>query len=170
MSRRSHPPRVAVVIPAGGQGTRLGGRLPKQFLMLRGEPILVATVRRFAVHRAIGLVVVAAPAAHLARTRRLLRPLAQQVALSVVEGGAERQESVWRGLLAVPEATEVVLVHDAVRPFVTRALIDAVLRAAMDTGAALCARPVNDTVKRVADGLVSETLDRRGLWAVQTPQ
>jgi 2-C-methyl-D-erythritol 4-phosphate cytidylyltransferase len=168
--RKAGRVRVAVVIPAGGSGTRMGGRLPKQFLKIQGEPILLATVRRFVAHPAIDLVVVAAPASHLTRTRRLLRPLCGQTTLSVVEGGAERQESVWRGLQAIPDAAAIVLVHDAVRPFVTRELIDDVLRATAETGAAICARPVAETVKRVVDGSVKGTLDRRNLWLVQTPQ
>ena len=166
---RHSPPRVAVVIPAGGSGTRVGGRVPKQFLTIRGEPILLTTARRFACHPAVDLVVIAAPAAHVARTRRMLRPLSRRVRLSVVEGGAERQESVWRALQAIPDTLEIIVVHDAVRPFVSRGLIDQVLGAAVETGAALCACPIADTVKRVAEGLVAETLDRRGLWAVQTP-
>lgn len=162
--------RVAVVIPAGGSGTRMGGRLPKQFLTLRGEPILAATVRRFASHPSVDLVVVAAPASHLARTRRLLRPLCRRTTFNVVEGGAERQESVWRALQAIPESAAIVLVHDAVRPFVTRGLVDDVLRATVEIGAAICARPIAETVKRVVEGCVRETLDRRSLWLVQTPQ
>jgi 2-C-methyl-D-erythritol 4-phosphate cytidylyltransferase len=169
MTRRTRA-HVAVVIPAGGSGARMGGRLPKQFLTIGGGSILSATVRCFVGHPLIDVVVVAAPAAHLARARRLLQPLSRRGRLSVVEGGAERQESVWRGLLAVPDRTEIVLVHDAVRPFVTRGLIDDVVRAAVETGAAVCARPIAETVKRVVEGHVQETLDRRGLWAVQTPQ
>ena len=169
--RRAAWPRVAVVIPAGGRGTRIGGRLPKQFLTIGGEPILVATVRAFASHPAVDQVVIAAPAEHLTRTRRVVRQLPPRGAtVTVVEGGAERQDSVWRGLQAIAEATEIILVHDAVRPFVSRALIDRVLKAALEAGAALCARPIVDTVKRVVNGHVAETLDRRGLWAVQTPQ
>jgi 2-C-methyl-D-erythritol 4-phosphate cytidylyltransferase len=161
---------VAVVIPAGGSGTRMGGRVPKQFMRIGGEPILAATVRRFASHPAVRLVVVAAPRAHLARTRQALGPLMRRVSIGVVEGGAERQESVWRGVQAVPAETEIILVHDAVRPFVTRSLIDAVLEAAAETGAAVCARPIAETVKRVVNGRVEQTVDRQGLWAVQTPQ
>jgi 2-C-methyl-D-erythritol 4-phosphate cytidylyltransferase len=148
----------------------MGGRLPKQFLAIGGGSILSATVRCFVSHPLVDLVVVAAPTAHLARARRLLQPLATRGRLSVVEGGAERQDSVWQGLLAVPEWAEIVLVHDAVRPFVTRSLIDDVVRATVEAGAAVCARPIAETVKRVVEGHVQETLDRRGLWAVQTPQ
>lgn len=169
-------PDVAVVIPAGGAGTRVGGSLPKQFRSLGGTPILALTVRHFVRHPAVTTVVVVAPAAYVERTRRLLgsrRPGAARgrgASIVVVPGGVERQESVWRGLGAMPERTDLVLVHDAVRPFITRGLIDAVLRAARETGAAICALPVTETVKRVREGLVLETVDRLGLWAVQTPQ
>lgn len=159
---------VAVVIPAGGVGTRLGQRTPKQFLELGGLPILVATVRSFARHPAVHSVVVAAPGAHARRAARLLARLGRRVA--VVTGGATRQESVWRALRATPAAAEIIMVHDAVRPFVTRRLIDAVLGAAHLHGAAICALPIAETVKRVSGGFAAETLDRSELWAVQTPQ
>src|SRR6266581_4304190 len=136
---------VAVLIPAGGVGARLGGRTPKQFLRLGREAILVATIRHFRRHPRVAAIVVAAPAAHVARARRLLG-----AGVTVVAGGATR--------------------HDAVRPFVTRSLVDAVLAAARADGAAICALPVAETVKRVRDGLVEATVERAGLWAVQTPQ
>jgi 2-C-methyl-D-erythritol 4-phosphate cytidylyltransferase len=180
---------VAAVIPAGGAGTRLGRATPKQFLPLAGVPILARTVRTFVHHPAIGLVVVAAPAALVPRTGRLLRRhlgagcsvtsdpsrLAEARTRScarvlVVPGGAERQESVARGLDAVPPDVGLVIVHDAVRPFVTARLIDRVLAAAGDAGGAICALPIAETVKRVRDDEVDATVDRAGLWAVQTPQ
>lgn len=161
---------VAVAIPAGGIGARFGGRLPKQFVAVGGRAILAATVARFARHPRVATVVVAAPWAHVERARRLLARAGGRARVLVVAGGATRQESVWRALQAVPGDPAIVVVHDAVRPFVTRRLIDAVIGAAERTGAALCALPVADTVKRVRDGLVEETVDRSGLWAVQTPQ
>jgi len=160
---------VAVVIPAGGVGTRLGRRTPKQFLALGGAPILVATVRHFVRHPRVNSVVVAAPAAHVERTRRMLER-GRGAPVTVVEGGGTRQESVSRGLAAVPADSALVVVHDAVRPFITRALIDAVLGAARATGAAICALPIAETVKRVSGGVVESTLDRAELVAVQTPQ
>jgi 2-C-methyl-D-erythritol 4-phosphate cytidylyltransferase len=161
---------VAVVIPAGGAGRRLGNRTPKQFLRLGGDTILARTARHFTRHPAVSDVVVVAPPAHLARTRRALAAVAGRARVHVVPGGAERQDSVWLGMQAVPERAAVILVHDAVRPFITRALIDAVVQAARGSGAAICARPITETVKRVRDGVVEGTLDRTGLWAVQTPQ
>ena len=161
---------VAVVIPAGGLGTRFGGRTPKQFLRLGRVPVLVATVGHFARHPGVAAIVVAAPGAHVARARRLLAPLARRAAVTVVTGGRTRQDSVWLALQAVPDTADVVVVHDAVRPLITRRLIADVVRAAVGSGAAICALPIAETVKRVRGDLVEATLDRSELWAVQTPQ
>ena len=161
---------VAVVIPAGGVGRRLGGRTPKQFLRVGRSSILALTVSHFVRHPAVVAVVVAAPAAHVTRTRRALAGVRGTARARVVTGGAERQESVWLGLQAVPESAAVVVVHDGVRPFITRGLIDRVVASARTDGAAICALPVAETVKRVQDGIVDSTIDRRGLWTVQTPQ
>ena len=162
-------PDLVVLIPAGGLGTRLGRRTPKQFLRLGGVPILTVTAGHFTAHPAVKALVVAAPAAHVERTRRLVARLARRRPVIVVPGGATRQESVWRALQHAPVA-EIVVVHDAVRPFIDRRLIDAVVEAAAETGAAICALPINETVKRAREGLVQATLDRSELWAVQTPQ
>jgi 2-C-methyl-D-erythritol 4-phosphate cytidylyltransferase len=159
---------VAVLVPAGGLGTRLGSRMPKQFLALGREPILSATLRHFRRHPRVGAVVVAAPEAHVERARRVLRGTG--AALTIVAGGATRQESVWLALQAAPPGTRVIQVHDAVRPVLSRALIDTLIAAAERDGAAICALPIAETVKRVRDGLVEATVDRDGLWAVQTPQ
>lgn len=161
---------VGVVLPAGGAGTRLGARVPKQFLAIGGVPILVLTARHFARHPAVAEIVVAAPSALVARTERLLRRHVPRAPITVVAGGRERQESVAEGLRALSAACRIVIVHDAVRPFITRGLVDGVIGAARDTGAAICARPIAETVKRVRDGLVETTVDRAGLWSVQTPQ
>jgi 2-C-methyl-D-erythritol 4-phosphate cytidylyltransferase len=150
-------------------GARVGGRTPKQFLRLPAGPILLVTVAHFARHPAVDRVVVVAPPDHRHRAERLLAPLGRRRAVLVVPGGRERQESVWLGLQAVGSARWVV-VHDAVRPFVTRALTDRVLVAARRHGAAICAVPVTETVKRVSGDFVEATVDRRGLWSVQTPQ
>jgi len=158
---------IAVVIPAGGVGRRMGGRTPKQFLRIGGTTILALTVRAFARHPSVGAVVVAAPAAYVDRTRRALAGVPR---VTVVEGGAERQESVARGIQATPADAAVLVVHDAVRPCITRALIDRVTSAARAHGAAICALPIAETVKRVRGDVVEATIDRSALWAVQTPQ
>src|SRR5205823_2430335 len=128
------------------------------------------TVGHFTRHPAVSTVVIAAPAAHLARTRRALAGVPNGRRIAVVAGGAERQDSVWLGMQAVPDSAAVIVVHDAVRPFITRALVDRVISAARANGAVVCALPIAETVKRVRDAVVETTLDRSGLWAVQTPQ
>lgn len=162
-------PSIAVLVPAGGLGTRLGRRTPKQYLQVGGATILARTLTHFVRHPDVRAIVVAAPAEHLARTRRLVARSGRRP-VEVVAGGATRQESVWQALQAVPGDVDVVLVHDAVRPFIDRRLIDAVVAAAAAHGAAICALPIAETVKRVRDAVVETTLDRSGLWAVQTPQ
>jgi 2-C-methyl-D-erythritol 4-phosphate cytidylyltransferase len=162
-------PSVAVILPAGGVGTRLGHRTPKQFLRVGGAAILVRTLTHFLRHPAVRAVVVAAPAEHLARTQRLVAGR-RDGRIRVVAGGGTRQESVWNALQALPADAEIVVVHDAVRPFIDRRLIDAVTAAAVAHGAAVCALPIAETVKRVRGGIVESTLDRSELWTVQTPQ
>jgi 2-C-methyl-D-erythritol 4-phosphate cytidylyltransferase len=157
------------IVPAGGHGARMGSRRPKQYLRLGRAPILVATLRALGRARSLAGIVVAVPAAHVAPTRRLLARARVPKILDVVAGGADRQESVWRGLQRVPEDARFVVVHDAVRPFVTADLIERV-RAAAAGGAATCGLPVRDTVKRVTDGAVEATVPRQGLWLTQTPQ
>jgi len=147
----------------------MGGRTPKQFLALGDRSILAVTVRHFCQHPEVNGIVVAAPAARVEQARRLLSAV-RGVPITVVGGGETRQESVSRGLAEVAVDSTLIVVHDAVRPFITRALIDAVLTAARADGAAICALPIAETVKRVSDGLVTSTLDRSELVTVQTPQ
>jgi 2-C-methyl-D-erythritol 4-phosphate cytidylyltransferase len=147
----------------------MGSRRPKQYLRLGQAPILVATLKALARARSIAGIVVAVPEAQVAVTRRLLARARVPKILDVVAGGADRQESVWRGLQRLPEDARVVVVHDAVRPFITTDLVERV-RAAGAGGAATCGTPVRDTVKRVTDGAVESTIPRQGLWLTQTPQ
>ena len=170
MTEKPKAQKLAVVIPAGGVGTRFGGRLPKQFIRLSRAPILTQTVAHFTRHPAIVAIIVAAPEIHVERTRRALAGVARRAPVSVVQGGGMRQDSVWLALQAVPATADIVIVHDAVRPLITRGLIDAVVAAVAESGAAICALPITETVKRVRQEVVEATLDRSELWAVQTPQ
>jgi 2-C-methyl-D-erythritol 4-phosphate cytidylyltransferase len=157
---------VGVVVPAAGAGTRLGGGVPKALRPVGGVPLLVHAVRRLAEAPSVGPVVVVAPAGSVAEVAALVGP-----AVTVVAGGAERQDSVRLGLAALPPEVDLVLVHDAARAFVPVAVVEAVV-AALRGGAAAVVPvvAVADTVKRVADDVVVETVDRAELRAVQTPQ
>ena len=166
----SRRPDAVAVVPAGGVGSRMGAREPKQYLRAGGAPILIHSLRALLKSPAIGGVVLAVPADRVAGTERLLERHGLGRLTTVVAGGAERQESVWRALQALPLGPGFIVVHDAVRPFIDRALVERVLDAARRTGAAICGLPIRETVKRVREGAVEATLDREGLWTVQTPQ
>jgi 2-C-methyl-D-erythritol 4-phosphate cytidylyltransferase len=141
----------------------------KPGIRVAGRPILGWTLDVLETTPAVRGIVLAVPAEDVAAWRRRLR--GRRKLRAVVAGGAERQESVARGLAAVPAEVRWVVVHDGVRPCITPALIARVLAGAAASGAAIAARPIAETVKRAReDGWVKETVDREGLWAVQTPQ
>ncbi|MDT0633103.1 2-C-methyl-D-erythritol 4-phosphate cytidylyltransferase [Rubrivirga sp. S365] len=158
-----------VVLPAGGAGRRMGGDVPKQFRLLGGAPVLVQTLRAFARHPALGAAVVVVPAGEEAAAGARLRE--HGAAAAVVAGGPTRQASVANGVAALPADVNLVLVHDAVRPFVSADVVSRVVAAARAGGAAAAAVPVADTLRQGGAGpLFGETVPRDGLWAMQTPQ
>ncbi|MCB0720352.1 MAG: 2-C-methyl-D-erythritol 4-phosphate cytidylyltransferase [Bacteroidetes bacterium] len=158
-----------LVVPAAGSGSRLGGE-PKQFRLLGGVPVLIRTIEAFLSVRGFEGVVIAAHAGQVGRTAEMLRSFFGDGSFEIVAGGDTRQESVRRALDAVPDASELVLIHDAVRPFVTNDLVESIVDLAKRRGAACPAVPVADTLRRVLDNEFGETIDRRNLWQVQTPQ
>ncbi|MEO5956628.1 MAG: 2-C-methyl-D-erythritol 4-phosphate cytidylyltransferase, partial [Nitrospiraceae bacterium] len=164
--------RVVAVVPAAGKGLRMGGAVPKQFLSLGGEPIVVHSLRALQSAACIHDIILAVPSADLDYCRNdLVVRYGFSKVTKVVPGGKERQDSVRLGLEHVSEETEIVLVHDAVRPFVTVAMIEAVVAAACQHGGAIIALPMRDTVKQVGAGhLIQRTVDRQPLWLAQTPQ
>lgn len=163
--------RIATVLVAAGKGERTGGSLPKQFQALGGEPVLRQALRPFVAHPLIEAIQIVFDPAFNAEYRSAIRGLGSKL-LAPVAGGVTRQQSVRAGLEALSQdAPEVVLVHDAARPFVSPNLLDRTLEAVRESGAAIPAIPLSDTVKRIdADGRVTETLDRASLRAAQTPQ
>lgn len=166
---------VSVILPAAGRGKRMKAGINKVFLDLMGEPILCRTVRAFAAIPEVQELIVVTGRQEVEKLRSLLSGMAGlgpagAVTIKVVEGGSERQYSVWNGLKASSPESDVVLVHDAARPLVSRATIEAIIKAARQYGAAIAAVPEKNTVKVVEDGVVTATPDRAKLWAVQTPQ
>jgi 2-C-methyl-D-erythritol 4-phosphate cytidylyltransferase len=148
--------RIAAILPAAGMGTRMGGETPKQFLELDGSPILLHTLRRLASCELIIDIILATRADEIARIEALCREEKLRQAVRVVRGGASRQESVAAALEHVPDDTELVAVHDAVRPFVTREQIARVIEEARKCGAAILGIPAMDTVKEVKRGSLPE--------------
>ena len=178
--RNSDNPKVAAIIPAAGQSTRLDNETKKQFRQLGGKPLLVHTLERVWMAAEVRLVAVAVPEADLAYARDLLQPLAPEgVELQVLAGGETRQASVAAGLAALPEETEVVVVHDAVRPFFEPRWITAMVALCRDYDGAIVAIPATDTLKEVEldaaaksdySGTISRTIPRVPVWRAQTPQ
>lgn len=158
---------VTAIIAAGGVGRRLGATVPKQLLEVGGRTLLERSVAAFRSHPGVTEVVVALPAAIASAPPRWLD------GVRVVVGGERRQDSVANAFDAVSEKTEIVLVHDAARPFVTPDVISRTIAAAREHGAAIAAIPVSDTVKRASSGgtrVIAETLPRDEIFLAQTPQ
>jgi 2-C-methyl-D-erythritol 4-phosphate cytidylyltransferase/2-C-methyl-D-erythritol 2,4-cyclodiphosphate synthase len=161
------PVRVTAIIAAGGRGQRVGGPLPKQLLELGGRTLLQRSVEAFTSHPDIGAVIVAVPADVLATPPAWLDGAP---GVRLVAGGERRQDSVQHAFDAVAADCDIVLVHDAARPFVTADVISRAIQGAQAHGAAIVAVPVSDTVKRVAGDVIVETLPREEIFLAQTPQ
>jgi 2-C-methyl-D-erythritol 4-phosphate cytidylyltransferase len=168
---------VAVILPAAGLGTRMGrgsaektGTSRKQFMLLDGSPILLHTVRKFVASPAVTEIVVALRPEDVEWVAEQLRrePFSKPVRL--VQGGDSRQESVENALAALPPDTDLVAVHDAVRPFIDLRTIEQVIQEAADTGAAIVGIVPVDTVKQVRKNKVRATLPRERMTLAQTPQ
>lgn len=154
------------MIVAGGQGRRIGGPVRKQYLEIAGRPVLLRAVLPFLHHPRIQQTVVVLPPEDASAPP----PWLAELGVRIVPGGAERGDSVWKGLQAVGDDVDLVLVHDGARPFVTGDVIDRVLEGCAG-GGAIAAVPVTDTIKQVGDDhTITGTPDRSGLWQAQTPQ
>lgn len=161
--------QLGVVVVAAGKGSRMGTKESKQYLMLQGKPVVVHTLDVFEAMEEVDEIVLVVGAHDVERCQALVRQYGFEKVSQVLSGGSERQYSVNAGARALH--TEWVLVHDGVRPFVTKESILRCWKQAMETGAAVLAVPVKDTIKVVdGDGIIQSTPDRSSLWAIQTPQ
>lgn len=162
--------KTAVIIVAGGTGTRAGGHGPKQYRQLHGHPLLIYAMRYFAALPQLQQIVVVVPLDQVYSTMELVSkyPELQAPDIAVVAGGARRQDSVMAGITAATHA-EYVAVHDAARPFPPHNFLEC-LDAAIQTGAAIFATPVSDTLKQVSQSTIEKSVPRQHLWAAQTPQ
>lgn len=162
---------TSAILVAAGQGTRMGPGADKLFLEVAGRPVVAHTWQRFNGAECIDEIVFV--------VRDGMQPAFQDLAchfnslkpFRLVVGGAERQDSVWNGLEALSPGAEIVAIQDAARPCTSEKLIAATIEAARETGAAVAAQAVTDTIKESRDGrLIERTVDRAKLWSVQTPQ
>jgi len=163
---------TAALIPAAGRGQRMGLDVEKQFLQLRGKPLLAYTLAQFEATPDIDRIVVIVPQGRETFCyQEIVEPEGFRKVTHIIAGADTRQLSVMAGFRCLDEDVEIVVIHDGARPFVTPSLIRAAIEAAIQDGSAVAAIPESDTLKRVSgEGTVIETVDRRNLWRAQTPQ
>jgi 2-C-methyl-D-erythritol 4-phosphate cytidylyltransferase len=169
--------KVSVILAAAGLGTRMGRSVPekagtsrKQFMLLEGSPILLHTIRKFVSSPAVGEIVVALRAEDLEWVRDLLERESFGKPVRLVEGGDSRQESVENALATLGSGTELVAVHDAVRPFIEHSVLEKVFAEAEENGAAIVGIVPVDTVKQIHRNKIRQTIPRERLILAQTPQ
>src|SRR5579864_1954284 len=169
--------KVSVILPAAGLGTRMGRGAPekagtsrKQFMLLEGSPILLHTIRKFVSCPEVAEIVVALRSEDIEWVRGLLKAERFGKTVRLVEGGDSRQESVENALATLPAGTELVAVHDAVRPFIEHAVLEKVFAEAAENGAAIVGIVPVDTVKQVHRNKIRQTIPRERLILAQTPQ
>lgn len=158
-----------VIIPAAGQGTRMGAGKNKLFIELNGVPVIIHTLKVFDNDEWCKGIILAVNPIEETLFKEMLTKYRIQKVSTLVAGGNERQQSVYNGLKAV-KTEGVVLVHDGARPFIDQSTIHQLVCEAEASGAATVAVPVKDTIKKVSNKSVLETVERSSLWAVQTPQ
>jgi 2-C-methyl-D-erythritol 4-phosphate cytidylyltransferase len=162
----------AVIVLAGGKGTRMGADTPKQYMEIIGKPILAHTLSRFQESDIVDEIILVVPSTDIGYCEAEIKNRYSLSKISnIVCGGSDRQESAYNGLKAVTNTDSVIMVHDGVRPFTDCELIKNVYEAACTLGAVIPAVKITDTIKVSPDGhRVSKTIDRENLMAVQTPQ
>jgi len=164
--------RTTAIVVAAGKGKRMGANYNKQFIQLREKPILTYTLEALNRNILINEIILVAGESEVDFClENIIVKYGLEKVTKVIAGGAERQDSVYKGLLQIGSEVDIVLVQDGARPFITDAMIKESIEAAAEAGAAIVAVPVKDTIKLVDENMqVVETLDRSRLVSVQTPQ
>jgi len=163
--------KTVAIIVAAGKSIRLKDRLPKQFLEIANKPILAHTVEKFERCDLVDEILMVVPEDYLGYcSTEVVDRFDFRKINKIVGGGEERQDSVYNGLLAIPNNTSIVLVHDGVRPFISVSKIEESINLCKEYKAVILALPVKETIKRVEDDYVVTTLNREKIWTVQTPQ
>lgn len=162
--------RISAIVVAAGSGQRLGHQAPKAFVQLRGHPLLYFVLRSLTQVPDLIETVITLPPGKEEEARRIAASAGLETAVKLTEGGKERQDSVRIALGLTSADSDVVIVHDAARPFAPAALFTQCARSAAENGGAIAAVALADTLKEVAGGIIRATLSRAGLYLAQTPQ
>ncbi len=162
--------KYEVIIPAAGQGKRMKAGRNKLWIELEGEPIICHTLRQFGTDENCMRILLVVNSSEENEFRELIEKLGLAIPIELIHGGSERQYSVKNAVDSIASSTEIVLVHDGARPFITGPLIRELVENAILHGASVLAVPVKDTIKQVEGALITKTIERSSLWAIQTPQ
>ena len=160
------------IIPAAGVGQRLKSAVTKPLILLKGKPLFVYAIETFEKSSLVESIIIAVNREHIAEFEKIIKQSRFTKTVKVVSGGETRSESVFNGLQTLDSDTDIVVIHDGARPFVSLDMIDAAINACQENNAVILAVPVKSTIKRVnpQNSTVEATLKRDVLWAVQTPQ
>ena len=161
---------VTAIALAAGRGERLKSKVPKLLAKIGSKPVIIHTLEALSRNPSIKDIILVANAKNLREMTAWVKRYHIRKISSVVEGGARRQDSLGNGLKAVDSRTDLVLIHDAARPFIDKNLIDSVINVAKKSGAAITGVPVKATIKKAFGKVVDKTIERKNLWEIQTPQ
>lgn len=161
---------VTAIVLAAGRGERLKSKVPKLLAKIGSKPVIIHTLEALSRNPSIKDIILVANAKNLREMTAWVKRYHIRKISSVVEGGARRQDSLGSGLKAVDSRTDLVLIHDAARPFIDKNLIDSVINVAKKSGAAITGVPVKATIKKAFGKVVDKTIERKNLWEIQTPQ
>lgn len=164
--------KVKVIIPASGSGERFGSKIPKQFLKIEGKEIIAHTLEKFNSIKLTDEIIISTKLEYFVKISAVLKKYNLRKVKKIVEGGMRRQDSVYNALINLEcEEDDLILIHDAVRPFISKKKILELIKTAEKENCVIPGIPVPETVKRVdAENIVTETIDRKNVWTIQTPQ
>ena len=163
---------VSVIIAAAGMSNRMGSKMNKQFLAVGGKPILAHTIEKFENSKFIDEIILVSKEEEIEYCRKeIVRKYKFNKVTNIIRGGQERQDSVYNGILALNEKSDIVLIHDGARPFVKNENIEDGIKGVIENDACVIGVPVKDTIKIINDdNSISHTPPRATIWAAQTPQ
>ena len=160
--------KISAIIPAAGSGERFGEK--KQLKIIGNRPLMFKTISPFISSDLITEIVLVVPKSDVEKVKQELKSIVSAKPLKVIAGGKTRQQSVHKGLTVTEDSAELICIHDVVRPFITEALIEKVVNKCKEHDGVILAQPSTDTVKKVIDDQILETLPRETIWRAQTPQ
>lgn len=161
---------VTAIVLAAGRGERLKSKIPKLLARIGTKPIIIYTLEALSKHPSVKGIVLVVRAKNSKEIIAKIKKYNIRKIACLVEGGAKRQDSLGNGLRAIDSRTDLVLIHDAARPFIDKELVSSAINKAKKSGAAIVGVPIKATIKKVRGSVVEKTIERRNLWEIQTPQ